>query len=91
MGPLGDSLVVEAIASHCPVANVDDDGCGLPMFLLVGTLEDGEVPVWNHVVYGMQMRETNGGRADILAYFEGKGGHKLLGITVRLPSGTGFL
>jgi protease II len=77
--PLEDSLSTESIASYCPVANVNDNGCDLPRFLLVGTLDDREVPVWNPVVYGKKMRETTGGKADILLYVEGKGGHQLLG------------
>jgi protease II len=77
--PLADSLAAESIASYCPVANVNDDGYDLPKFLLVGTLDDREVPVWNPVVYGKKMRETTGGKADILLYVEGKGGHQLLG------------
>ncbi len=49
--PLEDSLAAESIASYCPVANVNDDGSGLlPKFLLVGTLDDRKVPVWNYVV-----------------------------------------
>jgi protease II len=40
----------------------------LPRFLLVGTLDDREVPVWNPLVYGKKMRETTGGKADILLY-----------------------
>jgi protease II len=48
---LEDSLAAESIASYCPVANVNDDGSGLlPKFLLVGTLDDRKVPVWNYVV-----------------------------------------
>jgi protease II len=60
--PLEDSLSAESIASYCPVVNVNDDGCGLPRFILVGTLDDMEVPVWNPVVYGKKMREMTGGR-----------------------------
>jgi oligopeptidase B len=77
--PLEDSLSAESIASYCPVANVNDDGYALPRFFLVGTLDDREVPVWNPVVYGKKMRETTDGKADILLYVEGQGGHQLLG------------
>jgi hypothetical protein len=41
---------------------VADDSCGLPRFLLVGTLDDREVTVWNPVVYGKRMREKTGGK-----------------------------
>jgi hypothetical protein len=34
-----------------------------------------EVLVWNPVVYGKKIRETTGGKADILLYVEGHGGH----------------
>jgi protease II len=77
--PVEDSHAAESIASYCPVANVADDSCSLPGFLLVGTLDDREVPVWNPLVYGKKMREMTGGKADILIYVEGKGGHQLLG------------
>ena len=77
--PLEDSLAAESIVSYCPVVNVADDGCGRPRFLWVGSREEREVPVWNTVVHGKKMRETTGGKADILIYVEGKGGHQLLG------------
>jgi oligopeptidase B len=84
--PLEDPLAAESIASYCPVTNVNDDGCSLPRFLLVGTLDDREVPVWNPVVYGKKMRETTGGKADILLYVERKGGHQLLGTRLHIAA-----
>jgi oligopeptidase B len=77
--PVEDSLAAESIAFYCPVLNVKDGDDALPKFLLIGTLDDKEVPVWNPVIYGKKIRQKTGGKADVLLYIEGQGGHQLIG------------
>jgi oligopeptidase B len=75
--PLEDHLAAESIASYCPVTNIQ--GCEYqPSFLLVGTLDDIKVPVWNPVIFGKKLRDKNG-KVEVLLHVEGQGGHHLLG------------
>jgi oligopeptidase B len=78
--PLDDALAANTIASYCPVANANG-GQHLPKFLLIGTMDDKEVPVWNPVVFGKKAREQARGRpdTDVLLYIVGQGGHRLVG------------
>lgn len=85
--PLEDERMAESIASYCPVVNANGDSAsGLPSFLLIGTMDDKDVPVWNPIVFGKKLRAQANGKADVLLYTEGQGGHQMLGTRSRVAA-----
>jgi oligopeptidase B len=75
--PLHDAKAAKAIASYCPVNNANSCD-NLPEVLLVGTLDDDQVPFWNALIYGTKLRDKTDHKK-VSIYIESTGGHHLEG------------
>ena len=86
--PTKDQQAAEVISSICPVANLSEKQLQkFPRTLVVGTLDDANVPFWHALTYYAKLR---GGRH--LLYMLPKGGHHLHGTSLEVGALTnGFI
>jgi len=83
--PVKDEKAKNLIASYCPFDNLNNNE--YPSALLVGTLDDENVPFWHPVCFVMKMRDKvkeyfkneSKKHGDILLHVEEEGGHHLHG------------
>ena len=73
-----DSRIAHHLQSYCPVSNVIP-GASYPKFLLVGTVDDDNVPYWNAVIFGKKLRASGMAEDRVLLHLEESGGHWLTG------------
>jgi oligopeptidase B len=82
--PSSDAEIEEIIASYCPVANLDPDAHykTKSKFLVVGTLDDTNVPYWNATLYSQKLA-NNLNRVDeekrVFLDLQTEGGHNISG------------
>ena len=75
--PLQDTNAADEIRSYCPTTNVKAmENC--PRTLVIGTMDDENVPFWNAVIFAKKLRdyvEGPGSKDNVCLYIEDKGGH----------------
>ena len=75
--PLQDTNAADEIRSYCPTTNVKAmDNC--PRTLVIGTMDDENVPFWNAVIFAKKLRDYVEGpenKDNVFLYIEEKGGH----------------
>ena len=96
--PTENSNIAAIIQSYCPVTNVpsiatsedENPNQHYPKLLLIGTIDDENVPYWNSVTMVQKVRDDVWGqqqskkhhkisRQNVLLHIEDGGGHELLG------------
>ena len=77
--PLEDPHMDQILQSYCPIFNVASNTDDYPRCLLIGALDDENVPFWNPTIFVQKVRErmTKQGRSKICLHIEEKGGHHL--------------
>jgi len=74
--PIEDESARKAIAEYCPVKNAAYRA-NLPRVLLIGALDDAQVPFWNSVIFGKKLRGEAEESSTVSIYVEAEGGHHL--------------
>jgi len=78
--PQDDEDIHHLIQSYCPVRNVPPCTDSYPRCLLIGTLDDENVPWWNPVIFAKKIREgstTSDKKDNVLLHVGPRGGHHL--------------
>lgn len=77
--PLVDQRARSTISHYCPVSNIKRQR--YPRMLLIGTLDDENVPFWHPVSFAIKVRHnmTNREESPPLLHIETQGGHHLHG------------
>ena len=76
--PLVDTKIEKAIRSYCPTSNIVD-GARYPRFLLIGTVDDENVPYYNAVIFARKLRSSGVDKDRVQLHVEDGGGHTLGG------------
>lgn len=74
--PLVDTKIEKVILSYCPTSNIVD-GARYPRFLLVGTVDDENVPYYNAVIFARKLRDCGVDKDRVQLHVEDGGGHNL--------------
>jgi oligopeptidase B len=80
--PVLDPKVLSLVNSYCPVSSIPSSTTKItnyPDMLLIGTLDDGNVPYWNAVIMANKLRDSGVSRDRALLHVEDGGGHELSG------------
>eukprot|EP00980_Cylindrotheca_fusiformis_P016848 scaffold5085_cov115-Cylindrotheca_fusiformis.AAC.13 len=76
--PLQDADVAKRIRSYCPTAGLSSSAMATcPQTLVVGTVDDENVPFWNAVIFAKKLRECIQDKDRVFLHLEAKGGHHL--------------
>jgi len=76
--PVNDPKAAEVIAALCPVTNArQSKEEQTASFLLIGAFDDQQVPYWNSVIYGNEIRKKSRVKDRVLIHIESHGGHHL--------------
>ena len=75
--PEDDEQISGLIRSYCPVRNVASNTDSYPRCLLIGTLDDENVPWWNGTIFAKKVRDGMSRKDNVLLHIEEKGGHHL--------------
>ncbi|KAL3937613.1 MAG: hypothetical protein SGBAC_007322 [Bacillariaceae sp.] len=77
--PLDSKESAALIQSYCPTTNLSSfmmiDDC--PNTLVIGTMDDENVPFWNAVIYAKKLRECIHDKDRVHLHLESSGGHHL--------------
>lgn len=86
--PLHDPRVGQILQSHCPTNNVASVTDNYPRCLLIGTLDDDNVPFWNPTIFAKKVRDrlSNKEKDHILLHIEEQGGHHLSQQRIQISS-----
>jgi len=80
-----DKSSYSSIARYCPLMNVKRQG--YPAMLLVGTVDDENVPFQHALSFGRKVRDNcDSGQAGILLNIEREGGHHLHGKSLEVSA-----
>jgi protease II len=74
--PLHDADDANRIRSYCPTTNLSSMST-CPQTLLVGTLDDENVPFWNAVIFAKKLRDCIQDKDRVHLHLEARGGHHL--------------
>lgn len=85
--PLVDKEAADLIASYCPFSNLKSTSV-YPKVLLIGTLDDDNVPFWHSVTFQRKCKQLKipGIGISALNYTVNKGGHNLHGMRLDVAS-----
>ena len=75
--PEEDEQISEVIRSYCPIRNVASNTDSYPRCLLIGTLDDENVPWWNGTIFAKKVRDGMSHKDKVLLHIETQGGHHL--------------
>lgn len=75
--PLEDANIHDLIQSYCPIYNASLSSNPIPRILLIGTLDDDNVPFWNATILGKKLRDCTEDKDNVLLHIEDSGGHHL--------------
>jgi oligopeptidase B len=73
--PLEDSHIQELIQSYCPISNVASSTNSYSRVLLIGTVDDENVPFWNAAIFAKKLRDRMENEDRIFLHIEDSGGH----------------
>lgn len=76
--PLVDTKIEKVIRSYCPTSNIVD-GARYPRFLLIGTVDDENVPYYNALIFARKLRDSGVDKNRVQLHVEDGGGHNLGG------------
>jgi oligopeptidase B len=75
--PQDDEGIDRLIRSYCPIRNVASNTDSYPRCLLIGTLDDENVPWWNPTIFAKKVRDGMSDKDNVLLHIEERGGHHL--------------
>jgi protease II len=78
--PLREPKMDQLLQSYCPIINVVSNTDEYPRCLLIGTLDDDNVPFWNPTIFAKKVRDQmtkNKDKDKIFLHIEEQGGHHL--------------
>jgi oligopeptidase B len=76
--PLVDTNIEKVIRSYCPTSNIVP-GARYPRFILIGTVDDENVPYYNAVIFASKLRSSGVDKDRVQLHVEDGGGHNLGG------------
>jgi oligopeptidase B len=77
--PLEDTGIHDLIRSYCPIYNVTSSSNPPPRILLIGTLDDENVPFWNATIFAKKLRDCTDDKDKVFLHIEDGGKHHLGG------------
>jgi oligopeptidase B len=75
--PQDDEGIDRLIRSYCPIRNVASNTDSYPRCLLIGTLDDENVPWWKPTIFAKKVRDGMSDKDNVLLHIEERGGHHL--------------
>jgi oligopeptidase B len=75
--PIEDRHMDQLLQSYCPITNVAPETNHYPRCLLIGVLDDQNVPFWNATIFAKKIRDRRINKDMVSLHIEEAGGHHL--------------